>query len=449
MARPALHAALVAALGEGAVVEGAPTTDISGHPVGRPALRVRVADTAGAQAVVRLCRAHRTPVAAAGRASAYWRPLDLEGAVVVELPAGLDRVDGAWFAGAGWAVRPLDAALRARGSHLPLHPDAFGDTTLGALVAGACTSGIGMGLASTGTMLGGVEVVTGTGEVLVTGAGARTGVAPFWREGFPDLTGLFLGADGGLGLITRLALLHRPPPWRVHLAARVSEAALAAVLALARGTAGAWDTFRLLRPLPGPEGWALDVAVVSSFSAREAAERALELTRRLGAAGVWGVSMRAESGAARAGKDPDHAARWTQEAGGLDAFRARARIAGLDVNTAWDTLPPVLALAQQLVTAQLGAGVPETRLALYLAPDFVNLGVHATLPHASCAWSDAEAAPWFERFAALPVVPYRLGRTWPAAMLDQMAPTRAAWRALAAELDPDALFARSHPLWTR
>lgn len=444
-----LYDDLCAAVGAEAVRPGEPITDVSGGAVGRPRWRVRATDASAAVRIVRVCRAHAARVAAAGRASAYWRPLALEAVVLVDAPTSLETTGSATWAGAGLAVRPLDVALRAAGHHLPIHPDAFGDTTVGALVAGACTSGIGMARGGIGQAIAGLEVVTGTGEVLTTGSAARAGVPPLLRDGFPDLTGVFLGADGGLGLLTRVAFLHRAPPWRVHVAGRVPPAHLAATLATARELLDAVDTFRLVRTTDAPDRWALDTWVGSTWSPREAAERAVEVGRRLAGAGAEGLSSRAEGARARAGLSPEYDARWSNEAGGLAAFTARARIAGLDINAPWDTLDRVLPLAEALVAAQLAAGVAETRLALYLAPDFVNLGVHATIPHGSAAWGPAEAAPWFDRFAALPIVPYRLGRTWPASMLDGWAPSRAALHTLARELDPDALFAPTHPLWTR
>ena len=98
--------------------------------------------------------------------------------------------------------------------------------------------------------------------------------------------------------------------------------------------------------------------------------------------------------------------------------------------------------------AQRAAGVPESRLAWYLAPDFVNLGVHASVPLDSDPWPPGASAPWFERFSALPVVPYRLGRSWPPAMLDGLGVGREALRALRRQLDPDGILQPGLPLWS-
>ena len=47
----------------------------------------------------------------------------------------------------------------------------------------------------------GLEVVTGTGELLVTGsAAAASAASPFFRNYGPDLTGHFLGDSGAFGI---------------------------------------------------------------------------------------------------------------------------------------------------------------------------------------------------------------------------------------------------------
>ncbi len=58
----------------------------------------------------------------------------------------------------------------------------------------------------------GLEVVTGTGEVVRTGALAREAAPVFFRHYGPDLTGLFTGDCGAFGVKTRIALrLERRP----------------------------------------------------------------------------------------------------------------------------------------------------------------------------------------------------------------------------------------------
>jgi len=46
----------------------------------------------------------------------------------------------------------------------------------------------------------GVTVLLADGSIVTTGSGGRVGAKPFTREGGPDLTGLFLGDNGAMGL---------------------------------------------------------------------------------------------------------------------------------------------------------------------------------------------------------------------------------------------------------
>ena len=58
----------------------------------------------------------------------------------------------------------------------------------------------------------GVTVVLADGSLVTTGSGGRIGAKPFTREGGPDLTGLFLGDNGALGVKTSATLrLYRRP----------------------------------------------------------------------------------------------------------------------------------------------------------------------------------------------------------------------------------------------
>ena len=337
--------------------------------------------------------------------------------------------------GAGEPVRPLDAALRQRGSHLPIHPDAFGETPVGSMVATACTSGIGMGLGGIGAAISGVEVVTGAGQILWTGAASHELLPPLMREGIPDLTGIFLGSEGGIGIVTRVGLPARRPPWRVRLSGAWAGDP-GSILEWGRKLAGIYDTFRIVGP-GGGRPWRVDLWVVSPFSAKEAAFRAVEVSRLLGEAGVGALEARAESTGTWAGDAEEHA-----------AFAARARLAGIDVNAPYEAAPELSAVAERLVAAQRQAGVAETRIAWYLAPDFVNLGVHATILHSAPVWTRELEAPFYAELRRLPVIPYRLGATWPAGWCIGLGRTRTALRSLKQQFDPDGILCSGLAAWT-
>ena len=58
----------------------------------------------------------------------------------------------------------------------------------------------------------GVTVILANGRTVTTGAGGRAGTKPFTREGGPDMTGLFLGDNGALGLKVSATLRLWPQP---------------------------------------------------------------------------------------------------------------------------------------------------------------------------------------------------------------------------------------------
>lgn len=62
-------------------------------------------------------------------------------------------------------------------------------------------------------MVMGAEVVVPTGDIIYTGSWALPGAKPFYKWGIgPDLGGLFLGAQGTMGVITKAAVKIVPHP---------------------------------------------------------------------------------------------------------------------------------------------------------------------------------------------------------------------------------------------
>jgi len=125
---------------------------------------------------------------------------------------GLDRIveinveDAYVVVEAGVTWENLRQALDARGVRTPYFGPMSGShaTVGGTLAQGSTFHGSGRHGSSAETVLG-LEVVTARGERLRTGS-AAAGTAPFFRWHGPDLTGLFLGDCGLLGIKTRATL---------------------------------------------------------------------------------------------------------------------------------------------------------------------------------------------------------------------------------------------------
>ncbi|MCW5580672.1 MAG: FAD-binding oxidoreductase, partial [Luteimonas sp.] len=108
---------------------------------------------------------------------------------------------------AGVTWERLKAELEAKNVRTPYFGPMSGShaTVGGALSQGSVFHGTGRHGCSADSVLG-LEVVTATGQVLRTGSGAAAGTAPFFRWYGPDLTGVFLGDCGLLGIKTRAVL---------------------------------------------------------------------------------------------------------------------------------------------------------------------------------------------------------------------------------------------------
>ena len=114
-------------------------------------------------------------------------------------------------AGCTWAA--LNEALEGTGLRTPYWGPLSGIT---ATVGGALSQNSAFfGSALNGTVAEcvlGVTVVLADGSIVTTGSGGRTGAKPFTREGGPDLTGLFLGDTGAMGVKVAATIKLAPAP---------------------------------------------------------------------------------------------------------------------------------------------------------------------------------------------------------------------------------------------
>ena len=182
----------------------------SHHPAALPHAVVFPDTTEDVQAIVRACATHRSPIVPFGAGSSLEGHVNpIHGGVSIDMTK-MNRVlrmsadDLDTTVQAGVTRKQLEKHLRPTG--LVFHLDPGADATLGGMAA---TRASGTTAVRYGTMRDavlGLTVVLADGRVVRTGSRARKSSSGY------DLTKLFVGSEGTLGVITELTLrLHGRP----------------------------------------------------------------------------------------------------------------------------------------------------------------------------------------------------------------------------------------------
>jgi alkyldihydroxyacetonephosphate synthase len=184
---------------------------LDGQVLRRAAAVVRPLDTAQVAAVLELCARHGVPVTAAGgRSGVCGASIPLHGGVVLDTTGqqgvvDIDDVSMCVEVLPGTFGPDLEGAVRERGLTIGHWPQSVDISTVGGWVA--CR-----GAGQYSTRYGKIEdMVVGLEVVLADGTVVRTGGAPRAAVG-PDLTQLFVGSEGTMGIVTRVWLRAHPLP---------------------------------------------------------------------------------------------------------------------------------------------------------------------------------------------------------------------------------------------
>ena len=227
-----LEDALVAVLGAGAVSTAPERLDgfvadtywpalhaaAAGTPLARPEIVVRPATEEDVATVLAIANAHRTPVVPWGGGSGTQGGcLPIRGGIVIDVQGlnaviEVDEESMTVCVQAGKNGRELEAELAARGLMLPHYPASVEWATVGGYIAARGSGVLSTRYGKIEDLLLSLRVATPADGLIDTIAVPRHAVGP-------ELTQLFVGSEGTLGVITRATLQLVPQPAERRFAA--------------------------------------------------------------------------------------------------------------------------------------------------------------------------------------------------------------------------------------
>ncbi|HZH24078.1 MAG TPA: FAD-binding oxidoreductase [Solirubrobacteraceae bacterium] len=190
----------------------------TGAPIARPEIVVRPETEEAVAEVLAIADAHRTPVVPWGGGSGTQGGcLPIRGGIVIDMTAldeivEVDERSLTVTAQAGVNGRRLEAELNERGLMLPHYPASVEWATVGGYIAARGSGVLSTRYGKIEDLLLSLRVATPAGGLMDTVGVPRHAVGP-------ELTQLFVGSEGTLGVITRATLQLVPLPAERRFAA--------------------------------------------------------------------------------------------------------------------------------------------------------------------------------------------------------------------------------------
>jgi alkyldihydroxyacetonephosphate synthase len=371
----------------------------------RPAVVARPADAEQVAAVLAACHEARVPVTAvAGRSGVCGSSVPVFGGVALEM-CGLSGILDVDTKSLMAEVLPgtfgpdLEAGLRAEGTTLGHWPQSMDLSTVGGWVACRGAGQYSTRYGKIEDMVVGLEVALADGRVIRTGgAGPRAALGP-------DLTQLFVGSEGVLGVITGVELrLHPVAPAegrRAYSFGSFSEGLEVCRRVLQRGATPA--VLRLYDPTESERSFAL--AAQSALVVLDEADEGL--------LGATLAVVDAECAAAGAGVLGDEIVeRWVGHKNDVSAlaplYRGGIVVDTIEVAARWSTLPllydacvsALLELDGTLAASahQSHAYVDGACLYFTFAGRMPEAAAAADSSGPAASGAEAEADAWAERY---------------------------------------------------